>query len=421
MLFIYWALSIGGIETFFVRMAKARSRLGKTTRVLLVGPREASNLHLLNEIQKFAEVVFLEDYVRLPKFLYRLVPLHLILLVPLNKNKLAFIFKDVFNVHVPSSIFGLLYSKLAAHLKLCCPLTIGVYHSREFIWGAGGPIPYYERINRNLFFDGVPRRNLMFFNEKLVDLYWKGNEGADVNVFPLGVIESSGLAEKVDNNELVIGSIGRLVSFKTYNLWMIDVVKELKSQGIKVKYIVYGDGPLRLEMQKKINLYDLKNDIFLKGLLPYAEFSNAIKCFDVFVGSGTAIVEAASAGIPSIIGIESVGEALTYGYFSDIPGFSYHEDNLYPKVQVADVLAKFVNLNANQMLELRLKHVEKSNLFLMDNCVRNFEEMKLSSMDIEMAKKNSGCIFSLSYSLSYLLSTISCRLKGKTLSEKVYG
>ena len=48
----------------------------------------------------------------------------------------------------------------------------------------------------------------------------------------------------------------------------------------------------------------------------------------VFVGSGTSIIESSALGIPSIIGIESNNDGETYGFFSNLRGYSYNEDNL---------------------------------------------------------------------------------------------
>jgi len=53
MLFIYRVLPIGGIETFFVRMAKERARLGLTTSILLLSEPKDSNPELLAEMKKF--------------------------------------------------------------------------------------------------------------------------------------------------------------------------------------------------------------------------------------------------------------------------------------------------------------------------------------------------------------------------------
>ena len=58
MLFIYGALPVGGIETFFVRMAKERFKKKLSTSILLLSKPEQSNNELLSEIKKYANVIF---------------------------------------------------------------------------------------------------------------------------------------------------------------------------------------------------------------------------------------------------------------------------------------------------------------------------------------------------------------------------
>ena len=62
-----------------------------------------------------------------------------------------------------------------------------------------------------------------------------------------------------------------------------------------------------------------------------------------FVGSGTALLEAAAMGIPAIIGIESDEEGLTYGLLSQLKGYSYHEKGLaFPLESFATCIAALV-------------------------------------------------------------------------------
>jgi len=76
MLFIYGSLALGGIETFFVRMAKARAEIGMKTKILLLNNKERSNPELLDEMGKYAEVYYLEDFIFLPKLVSAFIPYH---------------------------------------------------------------------------------------------------------------------------------------------------------------------------------------------------------------------------------------------------------------------------------------------------------------------------------------------------------
>src|SRR5690606_32286165 len=116
----------------------------------------------------------------------------------------------------------------------------------------------------------------------MIDFY--GEDFSAVNLFPLGVIEPKDHFERsIINNDkkLLIGSVGRLVEFKSYNLWMLDVVGALKDGGVDVSYLVYGDGPLKNEMQRRIDELGISEQVSLKGTLDYSNFGDVVSGFDI--------------------------------------------------------------------------------------------------------------------------------------------
>lgn len=420
MLIIYNTLQIGGIETFYVRLAKERFRRGLKTKILLTQPKYFNNKELLDNMQKYAEVFFLEDYSFIPKRLIKFITQHFLLLHPIKIKKIKKVFEDVSSVHVSSSIYGFFYLRIASVLKLNIPLSIGVYHSMEFCWSFKKGLPFYERKNRELFFDKKYLCNRIFFNEKVAEST-VGKES--VPCFPLGVIENidENLNKKIRNKQLLIGCVGRLVSFKTYNIWILGVIKELRSDGVDVKLVVYGDGPLEKEMEKIIKNLEIEDCVKLSGTLPYSEFKKVVKEFDIFIGSGTAIVEAASLGVPSIIGVEKVKEPMTYGFFSDILGFSYNEDGFYEKLSALELIRNYVNMDEIKKKDLAMRHIEKSKCFSIESCVNNFEEINLKRTNGETIEKFSKLMFRIQYCLSYFFFVLGFKIRKKNYGETVYG
>jgi len=110
-----------------------------------------------------------------------------------------------------------------------------------------------------------------------------------------------------------IVSIGRLETMKEYNIYMIDVIARLRQRGLPVKWIVYGDGILENDMKARINAQGLGEAIELKGILPYTEFAAALQDAYVFVGMGTAIIEAALCRVPGIVALAYDTTGVTYG------------------------------------------------------------------------------------------------------------
>jgi glycosyltransferase involved in cell wall biosynthesis len=110
-----------------------------------------------------------------------------------------------------------------------------------------------------------------------------------------------------------IVSVGRLDTMKGYNIYLIDAVARLRQKGLPVKWIVYGDGVLGKVMKARINALGLGQAIELKGWLPYSEFASALRDAYLFVGMGTAIIEAALCKVPGIVALAYDATGVTYG------------------------------------------------------------------------------------------------------------
>ena len=421
MLIIYSSLRIGGIETFYMRMAKARFIAGKKTKILLTSKKELSDPFLLEETKKYAEIYFLDDFLKFR--LLSKVSLHFILLQPLLYKELKHLFENIKQVHVSSAIYGFFYLKISRVLKVNIPLTVGVYHGQEFIWGEPSSLPFYEKANRALFLKLLKQKNVYFFNDKLPQQYAEvfPVDVGSLNSFPLGVIESTStdIEKQEVKSSIKIISVGRLISFKAYNLWMIDVVNELSSK-FSIEYNIYGSGPLEAEIKAKIDKYGLAESVFLRGDIPYSEFKRVVAMHDLFVGSGTAIIEASSLGVSSIIGIESVKEAVSYGFICDMKGFSYNEDGLFEKYKVTDLISNYFDLSDEDIVGRRKQHIEWSRQFSMQVCVENFEKFGALSKPINFDMYNS-LPFYFKYSLSFSFFSLRCKLTGKNFDSLVYG
>ena len=409
MLIIYGSLALGGIETFYVRLARSRYKNGLSTKILLTSRRNLSDKFLLDEMMKYADVQYVEDYFKFKSIKY--LPAHFHLLFSFKASCIKGLMNDITHIHVSNSIYAIYFFKFLKIVNKDIPLTMGVYHSKEYIWG-GKNLPFYEKINREIFQKALTNKASIFFNEKLPSIYrnYYSFSSSDVNVFPLGVIEDEGGENnnKSTNKKIRIISVGRLVSFKTYNFWMLDVVKKLREK-IDVEYHIYGNGPDYEKISRKISELNLTKVVFLKGELPYANFRSVVSSYDIFIGSGTAIIEASSLGIPSIIGVEMVEKPLSYGFVCDIPGFSYNEDGLYEKTDVFNLIISYLEKNQDQKKLISSKHIDWSSKFTMHQCVENFNDVALKSKFINFKNFNY-----LIYSLSFFFDSLTKKILNKS-------
>ncbi|WP_338802643.1 hypothetical protein V9L13_12340 [Pseudomonas sp. RSB 5.4] len=423
MLFVHGSLAMGGIETFYVRMAQARKEQGLATKIVLLSQESKSNKELVGKARECADVYFLEDFIQ-PVFAQSWsIFYQFSLLYPLRSEIVKEIVDSVESAHVSNGFCAHMVLRLASSVGRELPISIGLYHSMEFCWGRKlNRLPFFEKCNRD-FFNMLHKHNaLMFFNEKMVEFYFSmtGKDFSNVHVFPLGVIDQRKEAQpKIFSNCLKIGTVGRLVDFKTYNIWMLDVVDKIMDEGIEVSYDIYGEGPLKEKISERISELKLDAVIKLKGGFNYSEFSNVVAGFDIFVGSGTALIEASGLGVPAIVGIESITEAETYGFFSEIPGFSYNEDNLYPKKDVMNLLLDFYNSSEGEKALLSHAHIKKSEIFSMGACVENFSKVNGFAVLKSSLGNRQSWLFRILYTASVGTYSVRLKLAGKTLSQVV--
>ncbi len=411
MLLVYGALVMGGIETFFVRLIKARYAMGLKTKILLTQPEILSHPELLTEARKYGDVVFIQQLFAVPSVVLKVIPKAFFPLLPVKRHLIGQVFKDIRQVHVSDGFSAMLSFSLMQRLEKQLPITVGFYHSKEFLWGANKNLPYFEKVNRSFVFNCLPQNNLVIFNESLVPLYQQyGRDLSKANCFPIGVVDvSSGDNKQISyaksNSLLKIVSVGRLVDFKQYNKWMIELVAELQNSVTPLEYHIYGHGPLDASLRDLAKRLGVVDAVYFHGLLNYADFDTTVAQYDVFVGSGTAIVQAAALGVPAIIGIENVPEPYSYGFLADIPGFSYNEDGLHKKIPVAGLLHHYFAMSDTDKTLLKLKHIEKAKTFSMATCIANFNRVEESATP--------PCIKHLpkfSYCASLLLNVVLAKL-----------
>lgn len=403
MLFIYGALPVGGIETFFMRMAKERHRLGLHTTILLLSLPHESNPELLNEMKKYANVLFPDDiFLNLGKFTRRLP-----LLVPVKKRALERILENVDQIHASDGMHALVGYRLSNMLNKNIIVTVGFYHYIKFLWG-GDNVAWHEKVNRKFIFDFLPEKSLLFFSEGNRQLYIKHKRKklTDANTFRLGVIDKKDIKVSGEVNlPIKIVAIGRLVDFKTYNFYMIKVLKNLKTKGFNVQFDIYGDGPLKAQIADEINKAGLSESIHLKGTLDYLKFDEIVSNYNLFIGSGTAIIQAAALGLPSIVGVENVIEAETYGYFSDVNQYEYNLKGLdLEMISVETIIEDYINMNTQQRKTLISSHLECIDSFTNESCQKSMDELKYITMPAKKLKYNRWI-----YEFSRILDRVSMR------------
>ncbi|ELB2086920.1 hypothetical protein QNZ96_000824 [Vibrio parahaemolyticus] len=412
MLFIYGALGIGGVETYFVRIAKQRHKKGLRTKLLLQYP-EKSNPELLQQMKQYAEVYEYSDIFHFPSFAK-----YFKLTTPLKNDTLNDIFDGVDLLHVFQGEDALLAYRLCSKVNISVPISVGFYHYVHYLWG-GRSIPYYEKVNRKFVLNYLPKPLLMLFSKDNISLYnsHTGDDFSQASTFSIGVIDKKNEVKFKEQTSQVVKvcAVGRLVDFKTYNIHLVREIKELVDSGHAVECHIYGSGPNKSKIKNEIIKNGLVRIMELKGSFDYSKFDSIVSEYDIFIGTGTAIVQASSLGVPSIAAIDNEPGPYTYGYFCNIADRQYGRKGLnIKKERIYDIVLDYIYLNDNERYSLQKSHVECIERYLIENSVLALDELK----NVAMPRKSFPNFSLVTYELSRFIHKIQCKISKSKLLEK---
>ncbi|WP_312772664.1 glycosyltransferase [Pseudomonas rhodesiae] len=408
-LFVQSSLGLGGIETFFVRLVKELSAKGVRPQFVFLY-KKLINPKLLIELQKYSDVYYWQDLVGLS---VDALGEKAKLMLPLSSQKVEALFSDCEAIHVSNALTYLCAQRLASCLPQNLKCVFGIYHANELAWG-GKKIPAYEGYFREKLFGTPPM--LLFFNQASVDKTAKSNNFSHYpsRLFPLGVDMPTVCRGSIETagDKLRLISVGRLVEFKTYNLYMLDVARDLKDNGINFTYSIFGSGPLSDVMAARIAELGLQENVILEGDLEYSRLDEELSTHHLFIGTGTALLHAAANGLACITAIENEPDSNSYGYFSELPGYDYHEQGMnFEKYKFYDLIAQYSLLNLPDREVLSQRHLVRSKAFDMNACADNFVEAFETAPFI----KKSSFIF-----YSFMLRFVACELIATVTSGEKY-
>lgn len=367
MIFIANVLTMNGGSTFLIRACRELQRRGKKPTVLVL--IDQWDDIILADLNKVANVIHLKDFLRDGGWVFRS---HLGLFSLIDWSGLVkALAPSGPHVHV-LGCFGLLFSRrLFRHMPQAV-LSVGIYHQNEFLFR---PIPWFVARAAQAEFRALKASNVVFFNTSSRDNYTRffQMDYSTSPILPIGV-EVTTIEPQRTNPTLPpkIISIGNLVSFKTYNHHVITVLKALNDTHPNLHYEIFGSGPERAALEAHARSLGVVDRVLFKGTIPYSEFAIHARDAMLFVGSGTALIEAADLGIPALIGIESSTTPDTYGFLHEIEGFSYNEDNIgLTKVPMQTHIATILS-NPEHRAEIGLKCRAKAKEFSIETTIDGF-------------------------------------------------
>jgi len=205
---------------------------------------------------------------------------------------------------------------------------------------------------------------------------------------------------------LRIVSVGRLTRFKAYNFGAIQIVESLREQGIQCDWTIWGDGEELEQAKECAKSEQIAGYVKFMGPLPYNDFVKEINKYDIFVGLGTAALEASACGMPTLIAIaDSKFEAAGYLYEApsdsigeNIPGMrkqktqdlllAYSQKTVEQRSEIGQLCLSEINKRMSTKSEQTLCALEEGLYF-----PSNFQSRIRMGLGIKIRRFNHFCKF----------------------------
>ena len=162
-----------------------------------------------------------------------------------------------------------------------------------------------------------------------------------------------------NNDKINIVSVGRLVSYKGFNL-AIMACKALVNKGYPIKWYIIGEGNERQNLEKMIKINKLENYIYLIGAkinpYPYMKSSSIYVQTSLFEGLGLTVIEASYLNKPIVStnfnSIYSILKDEETGLIAEM-----NAESIAAKIERLIIDDKLRNLLSNNLA--KIEHFEK--------------------------------------------------------------
>jgi sugar transferase (PEP-CTERM/EpsH1 system associated) len=127
--------------------------------------------------------------------------------------------------------------------------------------------------------------------------------GVDLDRFLSGNRSATRALLNVQDDELLVLAIGRLVGVKNHRM-LIDSIPRLRALGVRGRLIIAGDGPLRADLERQARALGIASSVQLLGTRD--DLPDLLAACDIFVlsslseGMSNTVLEAMSAGRPVV-------------------------------------------------------------------------------------------------------------------------
>ena len=337
-MFVADGMDIGGIETLLIRMANQTAELGYPVIVVAQnGPCMESLGNKVSTFQLAAQKPLFSQLKQVPTDY-------------LTDKTRVFIWAAT-----PYSLVSIYkYQRHLNHRKRAQSVSVsGIFGPARSVRGLKSR---YDMMVHRLVLGWLPSKSVYFMSRAIQNTYIEqfGSYFANWPIHKLALDQSDYIWQPRESNVLKIVSIGRIAKLKPYNFGALDVVESMAEKNIAVHWDIWGHGDESELLKEAIRDRGLSSHVTFHGELPYSNFKQVALDADLFVGMGTAALEAALMGVPTVVAL-AWSRLGTYGFLHQCPVDSIGEHCTgHEETTLIDVISKYSGYSTEQRVKIGL-------------------------------------------------------------------
>lgn len=172
-----------------------------------------------------------------------------------------------------------------------------------------------------------------------------------------------------DQKSVRIVLVGRIVNFKAYNFALPAILAQFSAQGLSVICDIYGYGTEEGRLKELVRQSGVEDQLRFHGAIPLETFDDLVSGYDLFIGMGTAAVQAAQLGVPTILAIVD-DEYGTHGFIDAAPfGNLGEQDASVPRHDLKETIERYIQASPEERSSISRRGITYANRYLADDYV----------------------------------------------------
>lgn len=272
-------------------------------------------------------------------------------------------------------------------------IVISVLHPQEFMMTEEKKHVHY--LNRLLgLLVGTSR--LVFMNEQCRETHgaFFSKDLSSNAIVPVPIDRREAIWSALQRpGPLRIVAVGRIVDFKAYNFSLPRILADLESRGIRVTCDIFGYGPEEPKLARTIREAGAVHLVNFKGPIPLEDFDNVVSKYDLFIGMGTAAVQAAQIGIPTLLAIVNDPQG-AHGFIQDAPfGNLGEQDRKIPRQDLGSMIERYLKLGRGHRESISNAGIAYASRYIADNYVERLTEHAVARAGVSRHLAETYCRF----------------------------